>query len=135
MLYNKSAPANAPIIGAFTSHAADILGAQASGPGVYTMPNDGTGAQAGFNFRSNRGGPDGSMQPRVRIYWGIFTGTKGDDLGNPYQVQNISRQRNIHGGFNLTKISRWQTQYPDPPGGFGNLYLPAVKVQALIQRV
>jgi len=136
MLYNSAGGASAPIVGAFTSHAADALGAHNSGPGVYTKPDDGTGArEAGINFRSSRGGPDGTALPHVRIYWGIFTGTKGGDLGDPYQVQNISRQRNIHGGFNLTKISRWQTHYPDPPGGFGSLYMPASKILSMIQKV
>ena len=75
------------------------------------------------------------MFPRVRIAWAIFIGTKGRDLGDPYQVQNIARQMNLHGGINLNKVYRYQTAFADPAGGYQPLFMSRAAVNAVIARV
>ncbi|HOF88107.1 MAG TPA: hypothetical protein PLZ36_08405, partial [Armatimonadota bacterium] len=69
---------------------------------------------------------------RVRFAWGLFTGTKAD-LADPYQIQPIARQMNVHAGINLTKISRIQLDYPDTKAGYGSPFMPRTAVAAMIE--
>ena len=123
-LYNSKAGPDSNLLGIFAGRASEAIGAGNSGAGVFTAPaNQDAEPIAGITFESNRRSPDASVFPRVRISWGIFIGIKGLDLGDPYQVQNIARQMNLHGGINLNKVYRYQTAFPDPPGGYGPLYM------------
>ena len=132
MLYNEQAGSSAPVLGTFAGNASRALGVVNSGVGAYTLPNNGR-PQAGFNFQSNRRDPSAVVYPLVRVSWGLFVGTKGTDLTSPYQVQNINRQMNLHGGINLNKIYRLPTNFPDPPAN--PLYMSTAAVQSLISRV
>ena len=95
-LYNSRAAPEANLIGIFAGPASRAIGAAHNGAGIFTAP----GPVAGIAFETHRRGPDARVFPRVRIAWGIFAGTKGADLGDPYKVQNIARQMNLHGGIN-----------------------------------
>lgn len=131
MLYNQRAAADANLVGIFAGPASRAIGAGNNGAGIFTNP----GPVAGIRFEAHRREPDGRVFPRIRISWGIFAGTKGADLGDPYQVQNIARQMNLHGGINLNKVYRYQTDFPDPPGGYQPLYMKRAAVEALMERV
>src|SRR5262249_13504496 len=87
---------------------------------------------------------DGRLFPRSRFQWGLFVGTKGDDAWeqlspgrakDPPEVRPINLQMNLHGGFNLNKIHRLSLDFPDPPGGYGGLYMDQKVVEALKERV
>src|ERR1019366_6579183 len=103
----------ANLFGIFAGHASEAIGAAHNGAGIFTAP----GPVSGIAFETHRRSPDARVFPRVRIAWGIFIGTKGADLGDPYKVQNIARQMNLHGGINLNKVYRCQTAFADPPDG------------------
>jgi hypothetical protein len=135
-LYNSKAGLDSNLLGIFAGRASEAIGAANSGPGISTTPS-GTNAEpaAGITFESNRGSPDARVFSRVRISWGIFIGTKGTDLGDPYQVQNIARQMNLHGGINFNKAYRYQTDFPDPPAGYQTLYMNRAAVGSAIARV
>ena len=135
-LYNSKAGLDSNLLGIFAGRASEAIGAANSGPGIFTAPAkpESTPA-AGITFESNRRSPDASVFPRVRISWGIFIGTKGQDLGDPYQVQNIARQLNLHGGINLNKVHRYQTSFADPADGYGPLYMNRAAVDKVIDRV
>ena len=60
---------------------------------------------------------------------------KGKDLGKATEVQNIARQMNLHGGFNLNKIHRLTLDFPDPPQGYGSLYMDREALAALKQKL
>jgi hypothetical protein len=136
MLYNSHAGGDSNLLGIFAGRASEALGAGNSGPGLFTAPGVANQAPAaGITFQSNRRSPDARVFPRVRVSWGIFIGTKGNDLGDPYTVQNIARQMNLHGGINLNKVHRYQTTFDDPAGGYKPLYMSREQVRKLITRV
>lgn len=131
-LFNHEAPETAPLVGIFAGRASRLIGAHMSGPGIFTMadPN----RAAGIAVSSYRRGADGRVSPRSRFQWGLFVSTKADLL-DPTAVQPINRQMNLHGGFNLDKISRWTLDFPDPPGGYGGAFMPAAAVADVKRRV
>jgi hypothetical protein len=129
-LYNTAAGPDANLLGIFAGPASEAIGAAHNGAGIFTAP----GPVAGIAFETHRRSPDARVFPRVRIAWGIFIGTKAD-LGDPYKVQNIARQMNLHGRINLNKVYRYQTDFPDPAGGYQPLYMHRAAVNAVIARV
>jgi len=131
MLYHTAAAPAANLLGIFAGAAAEAIGAAHNGAGISTSP----GPHASIVFETHRRAPDARVFPRVRIAWGVFIGTQGADLGDPYKVQNIARQMNLHSGINLNKIYRIPTDFTDPPGGFHPLYMNRAAVDALIARV
>ena len=131
MLYNSKASSDANLLGIFAGRTSEAIGAANNGAGIFTAP----GPVAGIAFETHRRSPDARVFPRVRIAWRIFIGTKGADLGDPYQVQNIARQMNLHGGITLNKVYRYQTDFPDPPAGYVPLFMRRAAVDALIARV
>ncbi len=136
MLYDSHADAHANLLGIFAGRVSEAIGAANSGPGIFTAPAPPNGQPvAGITFESNRRSPDARLFPRVRISWGIFIGTKSHDLRDPYQVQNIARQMNLHAGINLNKVYRYQTSFDDPPAGYRPLYMSREATAKLVQRV
>ncbi|MGD0362295.1 MAG: aryl-sulfate sulfotransferase, partial [Bryobacteraceae bacterium] len=131
LLYNTQAAPDANLIGIFAGPASRAIGAAHNGAGIFTAP----GPIAGIAFETHRRAPDAHVSPRVRIAWGIFVGSKGADLGDPYKVQNIARQMNLLGGINLNKVYRCPTEFADPPGAYQPLFMPRAAVDALIGRV
>jgi len=136
MLYNKAAAASSPVVGVFAGRASRAIGVADTGPGVFIHPASAGGShRAGFTFQTGRRAADSSAFRTSRMHWGIFVGTKDEDLGDPYQIQNINRQMNIHGGVNLTKIAALDTTYREPSGGNKPLYITKVALQRIIDRV
>jgi len=130
-LYNVKAAPDANLLGIFAGPASEAIGAAHNGAGIFTAP----GPVAGIAFETHRRAPDARVFPRVRVSWGIFIGTKAADLGDPYKVQNIARQMNLHGGINLNKVYRYQTGFPDPPADYQPLYMDRAAVGSVIARV
>ena len=136
MLYNAWAGSAAPVVGAFAGATARAIGAKVTGPGVYILPDDGTGSRAaGFEYRSRFLSPDQMLATRMRMSWGLFTGTKGTDLGDPRQVQNIAREKNVRSGINLNKVHRYAGDFSDPPQGFGSLFMERAALDRMISRL
>src|SRR5262249_10003368 len=50
-------------------------------------------------------------------------------------TQNINKQVNLHGGFNLNKIYRYILDFPDPAKGYGGLYNEPSMVQGIITKL
>ena len=130
-LYNTKAAPDANLLGIFAGPASRAIGAAHNGAGIFTAP----GPVAGIAFETHRRAPDARVFPRVRVAWGIFIGAKGADLGDPYKVQNIARQMNLHGGIDLNKVYRYQTTFADPPAGYQPLFMTRAAVDAVIARV
>jgi hypothetical protein len=136
MLYNKSAGASAPVIGAYLGAASRTIGGNATGFSPYFVPGDSSNRRsAGFEFITTRRGADASIFLRSRYSWGIFVGTKGDDLAAPAVTQKINRQLNLHGGFNLNKVYRYILNFADPVKGYGGLFNDPSMVQGTISKL
>ncbi len=135
-LYDQTASPEANLFGIFAGSASKALGAAASGVRLFTGPGqNGKNPAAGIVVSSSGRPEDGRSFPRTRYSWGIFVGSKGADLLDPNEVQPINRQMNLHGGINLNKIHRYQLSYPDPPRGYGSLYMARNDLQSLIDRL
>lgn len=135
-LFNMEADETANLIGAFVGRPGLALEPGFTGTGVFTKPGGPESGEprAGFTFLSNRRGPDAVLYRRSRYHWGLFVSTKRDLLP-PDRIQPINLQMNLHGGFNLNKISRYTLDFPDPPGGYGALYMDKASVQAIKKRL
>jgi hypothetical protein len=135
MLYDTKADSHANLLGIFAGRASEALGAANSGARIFTAPGPDGVPVAGIGFETHRRSLDARVFQRVRIAWGIFIGAKGRDLADPYNVQNIARQMNLHGGINLNKVYRYQTAFADPVGGHLPLFMSGAAVNAVIARV
>ena len=91
--------------------------------------------RAGFSVAIGQRSPDARFFKQPRFQWGLFTGTKGSDLKPAEEVQPIARQVNLHGGINLDKIQRYTLDFPDPPQGYGAMYMPKPAVESLIAKL
>lgn len=134
-MFDARGPARANLVGIFAGRASRALGAASSGVGIYTNPaRDGSGRQAGLTIQSHRRSADARVFPRTRFQWGLFLGTNAD-LAPPEQIQPVNRQMNLYAGFGLTKIRRYQLQFPDPPRGYGSPYMDMHAVERLRKRL
>ena len=132
-LYNKNGNVNSPVLGAFTGPASKAMGDNATGFSPYLMPANGSsGVSAGYEFFTDRRGPDNSIYFNTQYDWGIFVGTQGNDLPNPYVIPTINLQWNLHSGVNLNKIYRYKLDYSDPANGYGSLFNDPSMIQGLI---
>lgn len=91
--------------------------------------------RAGFSVAIGQHSPDARFFKQPRFQWGLFTGTKGSDLEPATETQPIARQMNLHGGINLDKVKRYTLDFPDPPQGYGAMYMPKPAVEALIAKL
>jgi len=91
--------------------------------------------RAGFSVVIRQRSPDARVFKQPRFQWGLFTGTKGSDLKPATEIQPIARQMNLHGGINLDKVQRYTLDFPDPPQGYGAMYMPKAAVEALIAKL
>ena len=143
MIYNKDAGANGNIFGWFLGKASRSLGTQV-GFGMVTGP----GGIAGVQVQLNGGSASAPFATHNRFHWGIFVGTKGQDItsitpcpsydnqsGWCQATQTITKEMNLHGGVNLNKIYRWKLDYDDPVGGYKSLYFEDSAYQNLVSRV
>ncbi len=138
-LLDAQAPAQANLVGFFAGRAGQAVGAANSGVCLFTQPaaadQPGARPKAGLSVSSYRRSASGQLFLQSRFQWGLFVGTKGHDLKPPAEVQPINQQMNLHGGFNLNKIHRYTLDFPDPPGGYGGLYMDRKAVAALLQKL
>ena len=133
--YNTQDGSDGPLLGIFAGRASRALGAAWSGVQVITRPAaDGRPPRAGLRVECNRRAPDARVFPHVRFQWGLFVGTRAD-LAPPDQVQKICRQMNLHGGFNLNKVHRYALDYPDPPQGYGGMFMPRDARERLLAKL
>ena len=136
MIYKQKADRDAPLIGIFAGPPSRLLGVENSGPGLTFLPRDSTGNKvAAIEFQSNRRSPDATVYNHVRASWGIFSGVKGKDVGDPGTVQNIAREMNLHGGINLNKVHRYLVSYGHPIEACRPLYMSTDAFQRLVSRV
>ncbi len=134
-MYNSHDAETGPLFGIFPGRASRVIGAAWSGVRVVTRPGaEGRSPFAGIRVECNRRCPDARVFPRVRFQWGLFVGSRSD-LAPPDQVQKICRQMNLHGGFNLNKIHRYRLQYPDPPQGYGAMFMPRKALDRTIEKL
>jgi hypothetical protein len=135
-LYDAKAADTANLIGIFTGRASRAVGAGFSGAGIFTLPprSGATGPVAGISISSYRRSASNDVFPRSRFQWGLFVGTK-QDLKDPTEVQPINLQMNLHGGFNLNKVLRYTLDFPDPPGGYGALYMDRKAVEEIKEKL
>ena len=89
---------------------------------------------AGLSIQINRGSPDASFWKQVRYSWGLFTGLKRD-LADPYEYQPIAKQMSLRAGVNLNKIHRLTVSFPDPPKGYGSLYMDGKVIRKMIEKL
>ncbi len=135
-LYNDAAGPESPLVGIFAGAPSRAIGAGHSGVGVFTSPAKVGEKQpsAGITMSSFRRGPDARVYPRSRFCWGLFLGTK-KDLADPKDVQPIAREMNLHGGISLNKVHRLNLDFPDPPQGYGALYMDRAAVQEMVRKL
>ena len=151
-VYNKDGGDNSNLFGIFAGRASRAVGAGFSGVGLYTRsaksgtgetpvvpraspPVKGGGPYTGLTVQTNHRGADNSLNAAMRFQWGFFAGTKGQDLLPPEQVQPIARQMNLRGGINLNKVHRLALDFPDPPKGYGSLYMDRGVLQHMIEKL
>ena len=91
--------------------------------------------RAGFSVAIGQRSPDARFFKQPRFQWGLFTGTKGSDLKPATEIQPIARQLNLHGGINLDKVQRFTLDFPDPPQGYGAMYMPKAALTKLIEKL
>jgi len=134
-MHNRDDGQAGPLLGIFAGRASRVLGAAGSGARLFTRPAVQTRQPAaGIRMECNRRCPDTRVFPQVRFQWGIFVGTRAD-LAPPDQVQPICRQMNLHGGFNLNKLLRYRLDYPDPPQGYGAMFMPREALNRTVTRL
>ena len=135
MFTNREAPESANLLGIFTGRASRALDPLNSGVGLFTRPAPAGGVpSAGLTISTSRWNPNRTFSPIIRFQWGLFVGTKRDLLP-PSAVQPIARQMNLHGGIQLNKLHRWMADFPDPPGGYGAMYLKPDVLRRIRARV
>ncbi len=49
----------------------------------------------------------------------------------PKELQPINHEMNLLGGFNLNKIHRYHVDFPDPPQGYGGLFMDRASVDSV----
>ena len=138
-LYNRSAGQDSNLVSIFAGPASRALSPGMSGACIFTLPSDPRRPRelvAGISSQSYRRAQDGAIFHRSRFSWGLFLGIKGHDLSIPGQVPTVALQRNIFGGaVNLTKLAAMKFAFPDPPQGYGGLYMDKTALADVIQRV
>jgi len=135
MFYNRSAGPDGHVLGLFAGRSSRALGAQRSGVGFYTKAGDPAARQAGVTICLSPQTVAGSPLPRTRFGWGLFVGQKITALTRDGVIPPINLQMNLHSGFNLNKLCRYQVDFADPPGGWGGLFLPRAELEILRERI
>lgn len=116
------------------------LAAYAAAPGAETLTKlfdlpETEARRAGFRVVIGQRSPDARFFKQPRFQWGLFVGAKGTDLKPATEIQPIAQQMNLHGGINLDKIQRCTLDFPDPPQGYGAMYMPKQAVDSLIAKL
>ncbi|MCL1857517.1 MAG: glycoside hydrolase family 55 protein, partial [Kiritimatiellaeota bacterium] len=102
MLFDSQGDAKSPVVGVFADQLGWGVYDRMSGPGlVYSDDWMGSGKRGGgFAAHIVRTTPDAFGFPYVRIRWGIYVGTKGEDIPeSATAAQPIVAAMNLHGGM------------------------------------
>lgn len=91
--------------------------------------------RAGLNVAIGLRSPDARVFKHVRYQWGLFVGRTGYNLKPATDIQPIAKQMNLHSGINLNKIQHYTLDFPDPPQGYGAMYMPKAATNSLITKL
>lgn len=128
-LYNNAASSTANLFGIFSGPASRIIGGKAVGAGIYHGP----GNSAGVTVELNRVSANLEASSPNRFAWGMYFSTKADLLPED-QIQSIGLQQNRYGGLAL-KVAGYRSDFVDPVGGYGKLYMGQTAITALQDRM
>ncbi len=112
------------LFGIFAGRASRLIQPGLTGVSFDTATVDGMRVAA-LQVKFQRLMPTQFYTTHMRFGWGIFLGKKSEDLKPPLEVQGINRQMNLHAGVNLNNVYRLPADFPDPPAGYGSLYVKA----------
>ncbi len=135
MLYDKDGAGDSPLIGYYDGRASRLRNAGSVGVGVYTRAAGEVPAYAGITVQAWQRSASAQLFPDPRFQWRLFLGEKAADMRDWRETQPIMQQMNLHSGINLNKVANWQFDFPDPPGGYGAMYMKKEAVDAMIQRI
>ncbi len=121
MLFNPDAEHD-NLLGAFAGPASRLIGPGVSGVSFDTRTAEGERYTA-LQVRFQRLKPTQYYDAHIRFGWGLFLGRTSEDLQPPDAVQSIQRQMNLHAGVNLTTLLPLPDDYPDPPQGYGSVFV------------
>jgi len=136
-IYNEQAPADADLAGVFTGRASRAW-CPAGGVRLRTAPpataedKSNTLTLRSFCVQDRRSQPEDARF--TRFQWGFFAGKKSD-LASPQENQPIQHVANIHQGIDLNKIHRLELDFPDPPQGYGAMYMPREALKDVIEKI
>ncbi len=121
-LYSTLPAAPDNLFGIFAGPASRLLRPGLSGVSIDTRTVDGM-KRALLQVRFQRLMPTQYYSTHMRFGWGIYLGKKSEDVKPLLEVQGINRQMNLHAGVNLNTLYRLPADFPDPPAGYGGLYV------------
>ncbi len=121
-LYSTARGGYDNLFGIFAGRASRLINPGLSGVSIDTRTENGMKI-AGLQVKFQRLMPTQFYSTHMRFDWGIFLGKRGTDLAPVRELQGINRQMNLHGGVNLNTIYRFPADFPDPPAGYGSLYV------------
>lgn len=128
--YKRAGAAGSNLLGLFAGPAGRALGAQYSGAQIVADRPQTLIVRVDLE----RGRPPAKVWPRNRFAWGLFLGTKAD-LRAPDQPQPIAQQMNLHAGFSLNKLHRYELHVPAAGGEPSGLYLDGKILRNMITRL
>jgi hypothetical protein len=148
LFYNNNAGNNANLLGFFQGKPSRLIGARFVGPRLQInvkglRSRDLPGRQevvqenthAAVSVESYRRGPDNSWEPKKRFQWCLYVSTRKDLLkSNEYQP--IGKEMNYVSGV-ADKVDKYCSEPALLHQTFfdGGIYMPAKKMQKLIERV
>jgi hypothetical protein len=114
--------ANDLLLGLYAGPADRLIGPGWSGVSLDTQTIAGE-RQCRLQVKLQRLMPTQRYARHLRFGWRLFVGRTSTDLAPPREVQPINRQMNLHSGVNLALLGTLPEVFPDPPGGYGGLYV------------
>ncbi len=121
-LYTTAPGGSDNLLGIFAGRASRLMAPGLSGVSFDTQATNGV-KTASLQLRFQRLMPTQYYSTHMRFGWGLFLGKKSADLKPTREVQAVNRQMNLHGGVNLNALYRLPADFPNPPAGYGNLYV------------
>ena len=132
--YNTQDGSSGPLVGIFAGRAC----ARWAPPGAACKSSRVLRATDAHRRRASAWSAIGGLPTRVYsrtcVSSGACSSARGE-LAPPNQVQEICRQMNLHAGFNLNKVHRYALEYPDPPQGYGGMFMPRDARERLLAKL